>query len=127
VPDDSRHSVLLKFCSRYWDWAEAQVEQVGMPVVLSDDTVELVIPGPGDKAYNFANPLSWYPFKGNTGKLGFKDLKDKNTGVSNIFCCAREHAFSTRPCRNGCITNSGHVPYVMLRSIPRKRPVTQIS
>ncbi|KDQ53371.1 hypothetical protein JAAARDRAFT_197528 [Jaapia argillacea MUCL 33604] len=58
----------------YWDWAEADVANKGLPVVLHTDKVTITLPGGTKKEVD--NPLSYYPFEGGKIPTGFRDVPD---------------------------------------------------
>ncbi|KIK65099.1 hypothetical protein GYMLUDRAFT_39487 [Collybiopsis luxurians FD-317 M1] len=71
----------------WWDWAEKKVAKEGLPLILSEDRMQLALftddgRGRTERAMYVENPLSYYPFK---SKLpdGFKD--DTETDPPSYF------------------------------------------
>jgi hypothetical protein len=52
----------LHVTRRYWDWAEKDVEENGIPPVLIDNLVEIMAAGGKTQIVN--NPLSYFPYVG---------------------------------------------------------------
>ena len=63
----------------YWDWAEKRVETEGVPGVLIDETVDILLPPFGDY-HNIENPIAWFPI--NTIPSFPADFVDEIVNVS---------------------------------------------
>ena len=46
--------------ARYWDWAEKRVETEGIPAVLVDEKVSILLP-PFNDFHQIQNPIAWFP------------------------------------------------------------------
>jgi tyrosinase len=52
----------LHVTRRYWDWAEKDVEENGLPPVLVDNKVAIITVG--GQMQNVNNPLAYFPYVG---------------------------------------------------------------
>jgi tyrosinase len=62
---------------RYWDWAEKDVAEKGLPPVLYEDKVEIMAAGGGKQTVD--NPLSFFSFVGGIPS-DFTDEADESVG-----------------------------------------------
>ena len=44
----------------YWDWADKRVATDGIPPVLIDEKVEIILP-PLNQHFKIENPIAWFP------------------------------------------------------------------
>ncbi|KAG2143655.1 common central domain of tyrosinase-domain-containing protein [Suillus clintonianus] len=66
----------------YWDWADKDVAENGLPPVLYEEKVEIVLPG--GKKQSVVNPLSYFSYVGGVPS-DFSDETDSSTGQVAYF------------------------------------------
>ncbi|KAI6142105.1 common central domain of tyrosinase-domain-containing protein [Pisolithus tinctorius] len=76
----------------YWDWAALKVRDEGLPPVLIDDEVEILVAG--DQTEVIRNPLSYYTYQGGVPP-DFQDELSPRTGMAYFSSWTRSFRHST--------------------------------
>ncbi|KAI6005994.1 common central domain of tyrosinase-domain-containing protein [Pisolithus albus] len=66
----------------YWDWADPATNPQGLPAVLYEDTVQILLPG--GKNATVQNPISYYTYQGGIPS-DFTDVYTASTGLTAYY------------------------------------------